>query len=362
MANPTRKFTRMIKGHGLLAAVVAGLVASSGVAMADTTSSAATTTTSTNSTIQTAQLEAQIEALQTKVNQLQAQQNQQNNDATREAQITEVVKQVLSDAQFRSQYMDDQLQAGYNKGFFIQTADQDFKLNINGQLQFRYTYANATNPNNLSQYKPGPTGPAFGLSWDPGLPDTGNVSGFTWRRARIIFSGNVFSPDLFFKVMGDFGSTSSTNNGGNFSMQDLFIGYKFAPWLQVKGGSMLIPFTHVEYISSGLEFPEFNPIVDAYDPVRAQGVSVFGDTKFKSTTVLRPIPQAMMRRLVLQQMAITGRHLPRAGKCSTAPMRQILPANRTSTGPRTSSGCLDLLSCMTLKIPIMNCHPMAAGP
>ena len=255
----------------VLAAAGLALAQSAGISRADTS---ATPTVDNASSVQ---LEAQIEALQAKVNQLQAQQSQQNTDATREAQIAQVVKQVLSDAQFRSQYLDDTLQAGYNKGFFIQTPDQDFKLDINGYLQFRYTYAQATNPNNLSQYKPGPTAPAYGLSWDPGLPDTGNVSGFTFRRARIILSGNAFTPNLFYNFTGDFGGTSSTNNGGNFFMQDVYLGYKFAPWLAVRAGSFLIPFTHVEYISRGLEFPEFNPITDAFDPVRAQGVSLFGD-------------------------------------------------------------------------------------
>jgi phosphate-selective porin OprO and OprP len=265
MGNTTGKITRVLKGPSLIAAVIASLAASS-AAMADT----GTATTSSAGT--TAQLEAQIEALQAKVNQLQAQENQQSNDTLREAQISAVVKQVLSDAQFRSQYMDDSLQAGYNKGFFIQNSDGDFKLNINGQLQYRYTYAQADRTNNFSQFA-GKVQPAS--SSTTSNPLTGDTDGFAWRRARIIFSGNVFTPNLTFKVMGDFGDVSS--NTGNFQMQDVYMAYKVTPWLQFRAGDFLVPFTHVEYISSGLEFPDFNPVVDAFDPVRALGFSVYGD-------------------------------------------------------------------------------------
>ncbi|HMD55470.1 MAG TPA: hypothetical protein VKJ65_13055 [Phycisphaerae bacterium] len=274
METTTGKITRVIKGHGLLAAVIAGLTASSGAVMADTGNTA-----TTSSAASTAQLEAQIEALQTKVTQLQTQENQQSNDATREAQIAQVVKQVLSDAQFRSQYLDNSLQAGYNKGFFIQTADGDFKLNVNGQLQFRYQYAQANN-NETDAFTAGKSlagnKAPYPVYWDPGIPTTGDVDGFSWRRARLIFSGNVFSPDLTFKVMGDFGGEGSSDNG-EFQMQDVYMAYKLSPLIQFRAGSFLIPFTHVEYISSGLEFPDFNPVVDAYDPVRALGFSMYGD-------------------------------------------------------------------------------------
>jgi hypothetical protein len=248
-----------------LTAIGLALAQSAGSLRASTTAPAATN-------VNSAQLEAQITALQAKINQLQAQENQQSNDAFREAQISAVVKQVLSDAQFRSQYLDDSLQAGYNKGFFIQSADGDFKLNINGLLQFRYTYAQADRTNNFSQFH-GKAQPA--TTSTTSNPLTGDTEGFGFRRARIYFSGNVFTPNLTYMVKGDFGDESS--NGGNFQMLDVYAAYKVTPWLQFRAGSFLVPFTHVEYITSGLEFPDFNPVVDAFDPIRALGFSVYGD-------------------------------------------------------------------------------------
>ncbi|HMD52968.1 MAG TPA: hypothetical protein VKJ65_00255 [Phycisphaerae bacterium] len=263
----------------LLTAVGLALSQGAGVGRADSTASPASNSATPASNTDTAQLEAQIEALQAKVNQFQAQQSQQASDQAREAQIAQVVKEVLSDAQFRSQYLDDSLQAGYDKGFFIKTADGDFTLNVNGLLQYRYTYSQA-NGDNVNQYAVGKglagNKTPFPKYWDPGIPTTGDVDGFSFRRARIYFSGNVFTPNLTYMVKGDFGGEGTSDNG-EFQLVDAYTAYKVTPWLQFRAGAFLIPFTHVEYVTSGLEFPEFNPVVDAFDPVRALGFSVYGD-------------------------------------------------------------------------------------
>ena len=260
--------------------------ARAGASRANTAPPTNTETPATNNA-NTAQLEAQIEALQAEVNQLEAQENQKNNDAAREAQIAQVVKEVLSDAQFRSQYLDESLQAGYNKGFFVQTADGDFKLNINGLFQYRYTYSQADNTEASAFTKgkslAGNKAP-YPVYWDAGIPTTGDVDGFGFRRARIYFSGNAFTPNLTFKVVGDFGGLGTSNNG-SFQMLDTFVAYKVAPWLQFRAGSFLVPFTHVEYVTSALEFPEFNPVTDAFDPNRAGIQHVWGH--YSTTNGLR---------------------------------------------------------------------------
>jgi hypothetical protein len=80
---------------------------------------------------------------------------------------------------------------------------------------------------------------------------------------------------LTYQILADGGRTAS--NAGNFQLQDYYLQYRFADALQIRGGAYLVPFTHVEYYSAGLQLIDFSPITTPFDPVRALGVSVLGD-------------------------------------------------------------------------------------
>ncbi|MEW6585843.1 MAG: hypothetical protein AB1442_09580, partial [Nitrospirota bacterium] len=62
------------------------------------------------------------------------------------------------------------LQAGYNKGFYIKTPDENFLLKTNLFLQFRYTFLDFDREINANDE---------------------NWSNFFLRRARVVFSGNA---------------------------------------------------------------------------------------------------------------------------------------------------------------------------
>jgi len=157
---------------------------------------------------------------------------------------------------------------GYKDGFYIQTADKNYKLVIGGYAQIRYeaAFSNATN---------GRTFPSRTVGSGSTTPsDPGNSNGFDVRRARINFSGNVVSPDLTYKLEGDFYAVS----GGSFTVTDAFMAYRFTDLLRVKAGSFKVPFAKAELTADPLgSFPERAEELLPFDPVRALGVSVYGD-------------------------------------------------------------------------------------
>ena len=69
--------------------------------------------------------------------------------------------------------------AGYDKGFFIKSADEPFKLNLGGRLQARFTWA--------------------------GLQEEPNEAFFSIPRARFHMKGYAFTKDLTYKFQADFG-------------------------------------------------------------------------------------------------------------------------------------------------------------
>ncbi|MCK9523829.1 MAG: OprO/OprP family phosphate-selective porin [Proteobacteria bacterium] len=80
--------------------------------------------------------------------------------------------------------------AGWDKGFYIQTPDKNFKLKINSCLKTRFAYYNDE----------------VQVIGDDGSPGTNHINhaAFGLPYWRLAFSGNVFSPRLTYSVMYDF--------------------------------------------------------------------------------------------------------------------------------------------------------------
>jgi phosphate-selective porin OprO and OprP len=100
----------------------------------------------------------------------------------------------------------------------------------------------------------------------------GNVNGndgFLLRRARPIISGTFFR-DFDFNLTPDFG-------GSTVQIQDAWLNYRFAPWLQVQGGKFKSP-VGLEHLQSD-PVTSFNErsIVSALVPNRDLGVQLKGD-------------------------------------------------------------------------------------
>lgn len=107
------------------------------------------------------------------------------------------------------------IQAGYDKGFYIKSSDENFLLKTNLFLQFRYTYLHFDRTVNANDE-----------DW----------SNFFVRRARVFFSGNAPNKDwtYFFHIQLE--PTSAVN------MHDAYVTWKKYPYAQVQFGRAKLPY------------------------------------------------------------------------------------------------------------------------
>jgi hypothetical protein len=114
----------------------------------------------------------QISELKAEIAQLKAQQGEQWLTEQRAAQVRGIVQDVLADADTRASLQNTAATSGYDNGFFISSADGNFKLKVTALEQVRFvynsTYNQAISPEN---------------SW-----------GFENRRTQVWFTGNVVDP------------------------------------------------------------------------------------------------------------------------------------------------------------------------
>jgi len=105
--------------------------------------------------------------------------------------------------------------AGYDKGFFIKTQDENFLLKTNIFLQFRYTYLPFDRTVNANDE-----------DW----------SNFFVRRARVVFSGNAPNKDwtYFFHIQ--------LEPTGAVNLHDGYVTWKKYPYAQVQFGRSKLPY------------------------------------------------------------------------------------------------------------------------
>jgi hypothetical protein len=126
---------------------------------------------------------AQINQLKAEIASLKAAQGDQWLTEQRAEQIRGVVQDVLADSSTRSSFQGAAATSGYDNGFFLSSADGNFKLKINALEQVRFTWGNG--------YGATGTGPGAG---------TNDQWGFENRRTQLFFSGNVVDPSWKYLV------------------------------------------------------------------------------------------------------------------------------------------------------------------
>jgi hypothetical protein len=155
----------------------------------------------------------------------------------RAAEIKGLVKDVLADAETRTSLQQTAATSGYDNGFFIGSADGNFKLKINALEQIRWTFNNQ----NADQTGTGDDNP--NTEW-----------GFENRRTQLTFSGNVVDPSFTYMARFNYGSTADpyTPNpdevGTDYAtspgmvLQDAWFAKDFGGGLSVKVGQFKTPF------------------------------------------------------------------------------------------------------------------------
>lgn len=206
-------------------------------------------------------LEALLEAQQKKIEDLEqrlAAAAQADTNAARVDEMKKQIREILSEQEFRESLMPSTVQAGYDKGFFIKSSDDKFKLKINAQLQFRWTHYD-NRYSNRYQF--------------PGFPHGRDRTGFDFARFRLKFSGNVYSKDLTYFAEIDMGS------GNSYNAQLLYgwINYRVVDEFQIKMGIFRLASTRADIGStSTMQFCEYPTINSVYGLVRGVGVRLWG--------------------------------------------------------------------------------------
>ena len=169
--------------------------------------------------------------------------------------VDQTVERMIRDAQQRSQLLAAEgFTAGYDKGFFIRSADGNFVLRPSFQLQFRH----------VTTFRD-----------DVGADDdNGDVeSGFEIRRLKFAFEGNAFTPDLTYYFQW-----ATDRNGGDVALDDAFVRYQYAPVWAFKAGQYKAPFfkeelTGDKYLMT-VERSLLNQLLGGGLVERVQGVSL----------------------------------------------------------------------------------------
>lgn len=102
----------------------------------------------------------------------------------RDAALRDQIRSILSEAEFREALAPTLISAAYDNGFYIRSADDTFRLQINAYTQIRWTHYASQRTNNYLL---------------PGF-QRDDITGFDLQRLVIEFSGNAYEPALTYAL------------------------------------------------------------------------------------------------------------------------------------------------------------------
>lgn len=217
-----------------------------------------------------AELKAANEALSAKVAKLEQSANGEDwLSEQRATEIRAIVSDVLADAGMRDSLQASGATAGWNKdqgGFFLASPSGDFRLNIKGQMQFRWAVNTRDNTGVNSP------SPVFKES----------VSGFENRSTKLSFTGFVVDPSWTFETQlvmnrtpGSISSGAQTFSSGNIvgSVENLWIQKDFGNGAMLRIGQFKAPFLREELVSSTTQLAvEHTLVSDVFTAKYGQGI------------------------------------------------------------------------------------------
>jgi len=181
-----------------------------------------------------ARLKAAVEAQQQRVDALEAELTAARGaeqEGLRADAMRQQIREVLSEQEFRESLMPSMLQAGYDKGFFIRSSDDNFFMKITGRIQFRWTHYGTSSRNLYAR---------------PRL-ERDDRTGFDLQRIRLGLSGHLYSKDLTYLL--EFRSDSG--EGYDTQVRYAWVNYRWADELQVRLGIFKLAGTRQQMMSSG---------------------------------------------------------------------------------------------------------------
>jgi hypothetical protein len=207
-----------------------------------------------------AQLETLLEAQQHRLESLQQQlvaTDAQEGDAARTEAMRKQIREILNEQEFRESLMPSTLQAGYDKGFYIRSSDDKFKMAFHGRMQMRWTYYDTQSRNHYT------------------LPrrERDDMTGFEVKRLRLSIDGNVYNKDLTYLLEMQSDAPSAYDTRVLYA----WLNYRFVDEFQVKVGIMQLAGPRAGFqSSSNMQFPEY-PLTEAvFGPDTGTGIRLWG--------------------------------------------------------------------------------------
>ena len=176
------------------------------------------------------ELREQNEAQRAELQQLRQEVGEDNWLTDRRAEeMRGLVRDVLADADTRSSLLADGRTAGWDEdmGFFLRHPDDRFRLQLSGEMQFRY----------IANYHDQPD------RWR---------SGFESTRNRLTFQGHIFNRDFNYLVRGGFdrGQVGAFDETGSFNLLDAWFGWDLTDHWSIRAGQFKLPFAREELVRS----------------------------------------------------------------------------------------------------------------
>lgn len=197
-------------------------------------------------------LRARVAALESRLAELEEQRGEAWFTEERASEIRAIVQDVLTDADTRASLLQGGATAGWDNGFFLASADGNFRLNVEGQLQFRYV---------------------LNLQDDSAAVDGDTTrQGFENRRTKLIFTGYVIDPTWIYRLQANFDDSGS----GTFGLQDAYMGKVLGGGWVVVAGQFKVPMLRETLVDTTMQLAVERSLLEAeFGAGRTQGVALW---------------------------------------------------------------------------------------
>ncbi len=170
-------------------------------------------------------LEARLEAQQRRLGSLREQVEGVGGsrpNLVRDQRIRDAVREVLTDGEFRQGLYPEVRQVGYDRGFYIKSADEAFLMRVSGWTWIRWTGQNRQTEDPRRQ----------------GRQPQDDLNGFEIKDLRLIFSGHIHGPELTYRIQ----AKGDPAGGASWRTWDATITYAVADAFAVTAGVQKVPF------------------------------------------------------------------------------------------------------------------------
>ncbi|MBU6481037.1 MAG: hypothetical protein KGS09_10905 [Nitrospirae bacterium] len=172
---------------------------------------------------------------------------------------------VIQESERRTQLLQPSFRAWYDRGFNLSMNDNAFLLKIRGFIQMRYTqrFRNDAwrNPGEAKNFPE-----LLGVFGDYRAQRSENDSSqFNIRRARLMFMGHLFTPDLkyFIQLAGE--TAENAQNPGSVQLLDATVISTHAPWFNLQAGQYKVYFNRAQINNAtSMQFAERALVMDAF--------------------------------------------------------------------------------------------------